>query len=83
MAAVAVRAMSMATLMVTPTATSMTMVGAEIEAGAAAEKLVTKAGGIYKAVAKRHRQKSTKKGNRNGNGEGDGNRNGDNGRQKQ
>ena len=70
----------MATSMETPTAMLMTMVAAEIEAAAVTEKLVAKAGDNYKAVAERHRQQSTKKGNDNGdgdsNGDGDGNGNG-------
>jgi hypothetical protein len=48
-----VRAMSMAT--------SMAIAVAEIEVAAVTEKLVTKAGGNYKAAAERHRHQSTKK----------------------
>ena len=45
-----------AVLMATPTATLMTMAAAEIEVAAAAEKLVAKEGGNYKAAAERRRQ---------------------------
>ena len=70
MATAMVRATSMATSMKTPAATLMAIAAAEIEAVAATEKLVAKAGGNYKAAAKRHRHQSTKK------DDGDGNRTG-------
>ncbi len=70
------KAMSMVTSMETPTAMSMTMAAAEIEAAATTEKLVAKAGGNYKAAAERHIQQSTKKSNGDGDGDGNGNGNG-------
>ncbi len=51
-----VRATSMVTSMETPTATSITMASAEIEAAAATEKLVAKAGGNYGDSGWRRRQ---------------------------
>jgi hypothetical protein len=69
--------------METPTATSMTVAAAEIEAAAATEKLVAKIGGNYKAASERHRQQSTKKGNGNGNGDRNGDGDGDSGQWQQ